>query len=190
MKTAFRNVALATAAFSLVPLAACTEVDDDPADVTPEEVSNRTLAATLTGAPGMETISSAISDAGLSSVFDGPGSYTVFAPDDDAFGTLGDERQALMSEDQRPVLVAILRDHIVPGHLTPEAIGKAIDEQGGKVEMRTVGDGTITFTRDGENFTLTGQDGSTAHIDGAALAASNGVAIPLDGLLKKVEPTS
>ena len=84
-------------------------------------------------------------------------------------------------------MVAILRDHIVPGYLTPEDIANAIEQDDdGSVEMKTMGDHTLTFTQEGETITVASEDGSTALFAGEALRASNGVAIPLDGVLKQV----
>jgi uncharacterized protein (AIM24 family) len=50
--------------------------------------------------------------------------------------------------------------------------------------MRTLGDGMVTFSVDGDVITATGTDGTKAKIDGAALVASNGVVLPLDGVVK------
>ena len=49
-----------------------------------------------------------------------------------------------------------------------------------------MGDHKLTFTRDGDGYRVTGEDGSSARIAGDALAASDGVAIPVDGVLKKL----
>jgi uncharacterized surface protein with fasciclin (FAS1) repeats len=134
----------------------------------------------------LSTISAALQDTGLSQTFDSAGSYTIFAPIDDAFGKLGDTGKALQQPDQRAVLTAVLRDHIVPGYLTPDDIGTAIDAQGGRVKVRTMGDHTLTFTRDGNGYRIAAEDGSSAQIAGDATTASNGVAIPVDGVLKKL----
>ena len=111
----------------------------------------------------------------------------MLAPTDGAFAALGDKGKALSEPEQKPALAAVLRDHIVPGTLTPEDISKAIDAAGGKpVKMRTVGEGTLSFAKDGEAITVTAADGSTARIEGKAIAANNGVALPISGVLKKV----
>ena len=53
--------------------------------------------------------------------------------------------------------------------------------------MRTLADGMVTFAADGNAITATGPDGSKARIDGTPLIASNGVVLPLDGLVKTAE---
>ena len=80
--------------------------------------------------------------------------------------------------------MALLRGHILPGHLTPDAIRTAIAEKKGPVSMRTLADGMVTFSQNGNALVATGEDGSKATVDGAALIASNGVVLPLDGLIK------
>jgi uncharacterized surface protein with fasciclin (FAS1) repeats len=170
---------------ALMPLGACSnENNATPAGKTTVEAGNRTLAATIGEAPGLTTVSTALTEAGLGDVFDGPGSYTVLAPDDDAFSKLGEEGKTITEPAHRAELVALLRGHILPGHLTPDAIRKAIGEKKGPVTMRTLGDGMVTFGIEGDAITATGADGTKARIDGSALVASNGVVLPLDGVVK------
>jgi uncharacterized surface protein with fasciclin (FAS1) repeats len=178
--------ALAAAAGALM-LPACSGDDaDEPGDGT-AEVSDETLASVVEDADGLSVVSDVLGDAGLAQVFDGAASYTLFAPQDGAFDALGETGEDLRSPEQRAAMVAILRDHIVPGYLTPDDIANAIDvADDGSVEMRTMGDHTLTFTGEGETITVTGEDGASARFVGDALRASNGVAIPLDGVLKKV----
>ena len=177
--------ALALAA--AIPLGACSKVDEDRTDAAEGEV-DRTLASAISGAPELTVVSDALSDAGLAGVFDGPGSYTVLAPEDDAFDRLGEDAREMTSAEARPVLVAVLRDHILPGHLTPESIRAAVTEQGGPVRVRTLGEGTVSFSLEGETIRVESDDGMRATVDGAALTANNGVVIPIDGLLKAPQP--
>jgi uncharacterized surface protein with fasciclin (FAS1) repeats len=182
-----RSAATALALAALLPLGACSKADEDTAGQQQDGKVDRTLAAAIADAPDLSQVSSALSDSGLAGVFDGPGSYTVLAPDDDAFGKLAGQEE-LTSGEGKPVLVAVLRDHILPGHLTVDAIRKAIEDNGGPVEMRTLGDGTVTFSLEGERIAIAGDNGMNAHVEGAALPASNGVVIPIDGLLKAPKP--
>ena len=183
-----RRVLTVTAAAALLPLAACSDNSDqaDSDKSATSAPSGNTLAEALSKQDSLSTLSGALRDTGLSQVFDSAGSYTVFAPTNDAFARLGDAGDALQQPDQRAVLAAVLRDHIVPGYLTPDDIGTAIDTQGGRVKVQTMGDHKLTFTRDGDSYRVAAEDGSSATIAGDATTASNGVAIPLDGVLKKL----
>lgn len=188
--TGIRPIAAAAALALLTPLAACSDADTaSKTDAGGEgDASQRTLASAIGEGPGLTTVSTALSEAGLGDVFDGPGSYTVLAPGDDAFIKLGDGGKTLTEAERRAELVALLRGHVLPGHLTPAAIKKAIADKKGPVTMRTLDDGAVTFAADGDAITVTGKDGSKARIAGEALVASNGVVLPLDGFVKKTPP--
>jgi uncharacterized surface protein with fasciclin (FAS1) repeats len=186
MKDSSSRRTLAALAAAVLALQACSGGSEESGDAA-AEVSNETLASVVSDADGLTVVSDALGDAGLAQVFDGPAAYTFFAPQDAAFDALGDAGEDLRSPEQRAAMVAILRDHIVPGYLTPDDIGQAIEQaEDGSVEMRTMGDHTLTFTGEGETITVSAEDGSSATLAGEALRASNGVAIPLDGVLRKV----
>lgn len=189
-----RPLAAATSLALVASLTACADGNDTASEkaAVSADPAEQTLAAAIGGAPGLTTVSGALAEAGLAGVFDGPGSYTVLAPDDDAFAKLGDAGKTLTEAEHRAELVAILRGHILPGHLTPDAIKKAIAAKKGPVTVRTLADGSVTFAANGDAISVTGEDGTKATIDGEALVASNGVVLPIDGLVKKavVAPTT
>jgi len=173
----------ATAGALMLPACSGDTAEDDGAG----KVSSETLASVVDDTDGLDVVSEALGDAGLAQVFDGAASYTFFAPQDSAFDALGEAGDDLRAPEQRAAMVAILRDHIVPGYLTPDDIGKAIGlAEDGSVEMRTMGDHTLTFTSDGDTIVATSEDGATARFAGNAVRASNGVAIPLDAVLKRI----
>ena len=162
-------------------LAACSGGSEDSSAAA--EPSAETLAVMVAQADDLSTVSATLKDAGLAQVFDGTAAYTLLAPRDAAFTGLGDAGATLRSPEQRPAMVAVLRDHIVPGYLTPADIKMAIElAEDGKVAMRTMAGHTLTFAEDGDVITATGADGKAARFSGDALLASNGVAIPVDGL--------
>jgi uncharacterized surface protein with fasciclin (FAS1) repeats len=183
-----KNRALMALAAAVLALQGCS--GEDAAEDATAEASTETLASLIMEADGLSTVAGAIGEAGLAQVFDGAASYTLLAPQDAAFEALGEAGEELRSAAQRPAMVAILRDHIVPGYLTPEDIANAIEAaDDGSVEMRTMGGHVVTFTGDGETVTVTAEDGATARFAGDALRGSNGAAIPLDGVLRKVGET-
>lgn len=181
------KTALASIVLAGLPLAAgCTKInDEDPATETQED-GTVTLASVLGSTEGLGTISDTLGDSELASVLDGPASYTLLAPNDAAFEALGEAGEALMEEEQRPVLVAILRNHLLPGHLTPEAIEQAIADSEGPVTMTTLGDGNLTFSKSGDQLIVETEDRSSAIIAGSSTATGNGVVIPLDTVLMPV----
>jgi len=162
-------------------VAGCSGEPD--ASLPSEGASSETLATVLAETDGLGTASRALVDTGLAPVFDGPGTYTLLAPGDEAFAALGPAGEGLMGEDQRPVLVALLRNHIVPGQIDVDSVRSAIEAKQGPVRMRTLGGGTVSFTLDGENLVVSG-DGQRAAIDTAGqVIASNGAVLPIDAVL-------
>ena len=189
MKTNFtKPFVLAGAIAGLALLPACSsDAETVDEDGTTQEEATRTLAASLGDLPDMASLNEAISEAELGSIFDGPGSYTLLAPNDAAFNALGEEGKTLMSEEQRPVLIGLLREHILPGHLTPENIAQALEDKGGDVTMTTLGGGEVTFSKDGDTISVSNGMGSTAKLATSATAATNGVIIPVDTVLVPAE---
>ena len=56
--------------------------------------------------------------------------------------------------------------------------------------MTTMAGTTVRFTRKGDALIVTAADGSTANLSGSAVAAANGVAIPIDKVLKQISTGS
>ena len=185
IRTPSRLPMAAFAALALLTSSACS--NDEAAEQASEEPTDDTLATAISDADGMTIVASALGDSGLAQVFDGAGSYTIFAPNDAAFEALGETGAALREPGQSAAMAAVLRDHIVPGYLTPTDIDAALEAQGGSVKVETMGDHTLTFTRADGGIRVTSDDGSAAMLTGDALKARNGVAIALDGVLKKVD---
>ncbi|QYU70793.1 fasciclin domain-containing protein [Leptolyngbya sp. 15MV] len=145
--------------------------------------SNQTLATVFANSDRFRTTAGALNETGLAGAFDGPGTYTLLAPDDAAFAALGAPGQQLMAPDQRAVLVALLRNHVIPGQLDLASVREAIEQQHGAVEMRTLGGGTVSFALEGESLVVSGH-GNRATIDpGGQVIASNGTLIPIDAVL-------
>ncbi|MGX7896736.1 fasciclin domain-containing protein [Tsuneonella sp. HG222] len=182
-----KTVLAALAASSLAMLGACSQAGDDAeGTAATAEPSTETLAQALGNADGMNTVATALGDVGLAQVFDGAGSYTILVPNDAAFEKLGDAGKTLLEPEQRAAMAAVLRDHIVVGYLEPADIETAIESKGGAVEAKTMGGHKLTFSKDGDAIVVTSEDGSRATVAGDAVRSSNGVAIPMDGLLKKL----
>jgi len=183
----FRTSAVLGAVGGALLLAACSGQGGAADDAAAPQPSSETLAALVSQADDLSVVSATLKDAGLAQVFDGVAAYTLLAPQDSVFDGLGETGATLRSAEQRPAMVAVLRDHIVPGYLTPDDIAKAIElDDDGKVAMKTMAGHTLTFASAGDAITATGEDGATVRFAGKPLLASNGVAIPVDGLAVEV----
>lgn len=167
-------------------LSGCSEepTKDENGVVAPAQTS---VAAALDNADGMQTVAEALKETGIDQVFESPGSYTLLAPDDDAFAQLGDARKELMSGEDVAALAALLKQHILPGYITPEDMGSAIDASATKsVTFRNLAGNDLTFTKADGVIVVSSSDGLSARIDGDAIAGGSSVAIPLDTVLMKV----
>ena len=179
LKSGLAAIALA----SLPLLGACSQAEEEVPQAATKDDGTLTLAAALAAEDGMDKLRDALTQSELAGLLDGPASYTVLAPTDAAFDALGEDGQLIFDEEQRPLLIALLRDHMLPGHLTPETISKAIATKGGPVTVTTLGEGQVTFTQEGEAISATMPGGAKANITGTSIAANNGVVIPLDAVL-------
>ena len=172
------STAAVLAAFAL---AACNPAPSADAGGAAEP-SSRTLAAELKGAGDLGTLEAMLVNSGLEKVLEGVGPYTVFAPVDDAFD--GATAFDFRDEAEKAQAAALLRSHMVPGAVTRADVSAALGrEEDGKVEMRTLDNGLITFTREGEAIVATLADGGRAVLTGEEVLASNGVIQPIDGVL-------
>lgn len=181
MRTLMRR---ALTPLAVVLLAACGAENDKAAETTEQvEPSSRTLAATLRAEAGFGSLGRIATNAGLSEVLDGTGPYTLFAPADEAFPTDAAPTD-VADESRRAESAALLQAHIVPGALTRQDIGAALDgDADGSVQMRTVANTLLTFSRDGSAIVVTSESGARARLTGEEAVASNGVMQPVDALL-------
>ncbi len=182
MRTLMRR---ALVPFAVVLLAACSGADEKAGEDTAEQAdpSSRTLAATLQAESGFGTLGRAATNAGLKSVLDGVGPYTLFAPADSAFAVAGAPAD-VADEGRRAESAALLRAHLVPGALTRRDIDAALErDPDGRVQMRTMADTLLTFSRDGEAIVVASENGARGRLTGEERLASNGVMQPVDALL-------
>lgn len=178
----------ALAAALALSLASCGN-DAGEATAAGAEPGDETLAEVLADAGTLSTAAGAFEETGLVGVLEGEASYTVLAPSDAAFEALGaDARDALQGEEQGALMAAILREHMLPGALTPEAIREALNANDGTVEVASFGAGTLSFRSDGNDIVVSNEAGQSARLTGEAVAGSNGVVIPIDAVL--VDPAA
>jgi len=174
-----KTLILAAAALTL---AACGRTEPAADDSGAPEPSTRTLAASLDDNDSLGALEGVVEGAGLKTVLEGVGPYTVFAPTDAAFTAAGGAPGA----DEKAQGATLVRAHIVPGAVTRADINAALDRaSGGKVEMRTMDGGVLTFSREGQTIRVTAPDGAAAALTESETAASNGVIQPVDGVLVK-----
>ncbi len=176
---------------SLLTLSACGDDDDDspPASANNSAANNNpannnpannnpgnnnpqlpTIAALVAGSEDFDTLEAAATAAGLVTVLDGEGDFTVFAPTDAAFEKLPAGTVEALLEDI-PTLTAILTYHAVPARLDASAVSSS----------------TTLTTIQGESITVTVEGGvvklNDAIVTMTNLQASNGIVHVIDTVL-------
>jgi uncharacterized surface protein with fasciclin (FAS1) repeats len=179
-------LALSMTAAALLATAACNKnnngANGGTAAQTPKAqkaAGTKTIAAGI--APNSRFMSIA-KTAGLDQTLAGPGPYTVFVPDDAAFGqTQGSTFD--LDPKNRPQLTGVLTNLILPGTVLVADIDKAIDAGKGKALLATMGGGTLTATKDGGKTVLADSAGHKATITQGDEQFTNGVVHHVDAVL-------
>lgn len=169
-----------TAALSL-GLSGCGDGGKSGNDTT-AQVSGKVGLDAIEDAEGLSTAAKMLKEAGLEKMLEGRGSYTIFAPSDEAFASLPEEqRKALEAEEGRPQLVALLRQHMASGYLTTEDIAKnAADADG--LTLASLGAAPIAV-RAQDKAILLGAGDDAARVIGDPVAAGNNIVYRIDRLI-------
>ena len=125
------------------------------------------------GDENFSTLVSAIQAAGLVDALNGPGPFTVLAPNNDAFATLPDGTlDMLLLPENQELLVSILTYHVLPGRgvLSEELISGPITMLNGEVANVIVNDDGSVMIND-------------ANVITSDIVASNGVIHVIDKVL-------
>lgn len=112
------------------------------------------------------------------------GSFTVFAPNNEAFDN---EKLGVLnktSNDYNKVEAKnALKYHVVQNKWTTEKLESEIKKSGGSLELTTQNGGSIHATLDKTNIILNDESGHTARILSADMSASNGSLYIIDSFL-------
>ena len=182
-----RMLYLSVASAVMLGLAACNSNTETKAPAT-EVAATETPAAAGTivsvaqGNTDLSTLVSAVTAAELVDTLNGPGPFTVFAPNNAAFAKIPAETlTSLLEPAQKAALTGILTYHVVSGRVDAAALTQQIQAGGGSAVLKTVQGGTLkaSIGADG-SVTLTDAKGGTSKVIAADLSASNGVVHVID----------
>ena len=135
--------------------------------------------------PDYSTLVSAIEASGLSDRLNGDEPLTLFAPSNEAFdGLPATKLEQLVAIADNEELRRLLSVHVVPQALGRAAIERAISEGDGEAQYGTLGGETLTITKSGDNFVITGPNGGRATIETADIKAANGIVHGIDTVLQ------
>ncbi len=130
------------------------------------------------------TFISAVRAAGLESTFAEAGSFTFFAPTDEAFGRLPNGTvTSLMDPSNKWLLGRLLRYHVLPGAKTRTQIAADVRAGGGVAIYRTVEGTPIRVSMAGNTILVADIHGNRNEVRIADVRNSNGVMHVLNGVL-------
>ena len=134
--------------------------------------AEKDVVDTAVAAGQFETLAAALDAAGLVDTLKGPGPFTVFAPDDEAFAKLpAGTVENLLKPENKDQLTAILTYHVVPGRVMAADVVKLEEAKTANGQMLTInmkGDAAMV-----NDATVTATD----------IAASNGVIHVIDTVI-------
>jgi uncharacterized surface protein with fasciclin (FAS1) repeats len=146
--------------------------------------ADRTIVENAVNSADHETLVAAVQQADLVETLNSEGPFTVFAPTDAAFDRISDESlNALMMDRNKAQLATILTCHVVATTAMSDAIAGMIADDGGMHPVPTVGGCTLQARMDGDEITLTDENGREATVTIADVRQSNGVIHVIDRVL-------
>lgn len=194
-KKSLLSLAIATTALTLVACNNAETVDPVEPEVTTEEVvvepvaaepvvaadpmaetmGTQSIAEIAAGNENLTILTAALKAAGLDTMMMDAGTYTVFAPTDDAFAPvlekLGVTKEELLANTD-------LLKKVLPYHVVPMVVMAADIPYG--TDVATVNGATINIS---DANVITDAAGGTANITGTDIMATNGVVHTIDAVL-------
>ncbi len=148
-------------------------------------MADKDIVSNAVNSDDNKTLVAAVKAAGLVSVLQGPGPFTVFAPTDEAFAALpAGTVETLVKPENKATLTKILTYHVVPGKLDFAALAAKIKAGGGTATLTTVQGEPLTVAMNGpRNITITDSKGDVAQITTYDVYQSNGVIQVIDKVL-------
>lgn len=130
---------------------------------TPTNTANENLLQVAQSSGTFTTLAQAVEAAGLANTLSS-GSYTIFAPTDQAFSSSLPQGalQLLLEPQNKGLLRQVLSYHVVPGRVTASKLKAG--------SVKTLGGGTVTVRKNGSKVIV-----NDASVTQANIKASNGV---------------
>lgn len=171
----FKYSILAVCLLMALTLAACSGGGSKETSTTAKK-QPKSLIEVANGETELSTLVSLVNQAGLDALLKLQGSFTIFAPNNEAFDKFGlDNVEAIKANPD--MLKAVLTYHAVSSKVM-----MAADFKDGK-KIQTVNGAMLTVGRDGDKITLTTDSGDKFNIVKSDIGASNGIVHIVDGVL-------
>jgi uncharacterized surface protein with fasciclin (FAS1) repeats len=152
-----------------------------PATTTPATDAASDVVGALASNADYSTALAAVKAAGLDSTLKTGGPYTIFAPNNAAFTSLGAKGDSLMKDPVK--LASLLKGHVVKGKYAKADIIKALNAGKGKASVTTIDGQTLQLSITAGKLQLTNAAGSSAQVTLYDLIGANGIVNGLNGVL-------
>jgi uncharacterized surface protein with fasciclin (FAS1) repeats len=149
-----------------------------------KEMEAKTIVGVAANNENFTTLVAAVTAADLVKTLNSVGPFTVFAPINGAFDKLPEGTVAtLLLPENKEMLTSILTYHVVSGTFNAAAVIKAITDNDGKFEVKTVQGGILTASLLEGKVILTDTKGNVSTVVIADVAASNGIIHAIDSVV-------
>lgn len=149
-------------------------------------VRDKDIVDNAANAKNVTTVVELVQKAGLVETLKGTGPFTVFAPNNDAFGAVPKDILDKVSGNM-DLLKTVLTYHVVPGTYTSADL-RAMAANGETV--KTVQGEMLSFKMKDGNVVVVDKTGQEVMIDTADIISSNGVTHVIKNVLLPVDPST
>ena len=138
--------------------------------------AQKTIVDVAVGNKDFTTLVTALKAADLVGALQGEGTFTVFAPTNDAFAKIDAKTlSSLLEAGNKEALANILTYHVVSGKLAASDVVAALKKGGGMVELKALNGQVITVTQKDDKIWLKDSNGDFSEIIATDVMGSNGV---------------
>ena len=147
-------------------------------------ISSQTIVDTAVSNKDFSTLVTALKAADLVGALSGEGPFTVFAPNNAAFGKIDSETLgSLLKPENVKALSNILTYHVVSGKLMASDVTKALKNGYGRTKLTALNGQTfVASSKEGKIF-LKDQNGNMSQIIATDVVGTNGVIHVIDTVI-------
>ncbi len=146
--------------------------------------AQKTIVDVAVGNEDFSTLVAALKAADLVGALQGDGPFTVFAPNNSAFGKIDSNTlNSLLKPENKKALTNILTYHVVSGKLDAKAVVAALKKNKGMVTLKTLNGQKLTVKQKDGKIWLKDQNGNYSEIIMTDVMGSNGVIHVIDSVV-------
>jgi uncharacterized surface protein with fasciclin (FAS1) repeats len=138
--------------------------------------SSKNIIENAVNSKNHTTLDAAVKAAGLVVTLQGKGSFTDFAPTNEAFAKLPPGTvEAPLKPESKPTLAKILTYHAVSGNYSTADLIKLAKAGGGRATLKSVEGEPLTISENGTKLFVSGKKSGVSEVSISNVKQSNGV---------------